>query len=130
MPKPFFSIRIDYSPADDDSMDAFDSHSLRVSIARATQNDEDDCRDPNDATCMDIACRVVSAIEWLSKTVDPDVTESQNRLVSSLMFEMRMRFWSAFVDQITEVAEGGDDDELLAMKNAITNGERKSQKTE
>ena len=121
--KPFFSIRIDYNPPDGDEMEAFDSNTLRLALARETEKHDDD-GERNYETFMNMAVRIGTAIKWLSEISDPMSPAGKNRVVSAVMLEMRMAFWEQFLDEIRDVAEGGDDDQVEAMKAAIAAGER------
>ena len=123
MPKPFFSIRIDYNPADSDEMEAFDFNTLRLALARETEKDDDD-GERNYETFMNIGTRIGTAIKWLAEIADPTSPTGSNGVASAVMLEMRLAFWDAFIDEIRDVAEGGDDAQVEAMKAAIAAGER------
>ena len=121
--KPFFSIRIDYNPADSDEMEAFDSNTLRLALARETEKHDDD-GERNYETFMNMAMRIGTAIKWLAEIADPTSPTGSNSVASAVMLEMRMAFWEAFLEEIRDVAEGGDDVRVEAMTAAIAAGER------
>jgi hypothetical protein len=123
MAKPFFSIRIDYNPADSDEMEAFDSNTLRLALARETEKHDDD-GERNYETFMNMGMRIGTAIKWLAEIADRTSPTGKNRVALAVMLEMRMGFWEQFIDEIRDVAEGGDDDQVEAMKAAIAAGER------
>jgi hypothetical protein len=115
--KPFFSIRIDYNPADGDDMVAFDRNTIRLGLARETERDDDD-GNRNYETYQNVAGKITKAIRWLCDNADPN----DEGLLDALFFELRCDFKQAFLNSIADCAELGDDDEVDAMRAAIDRG--------
>lgn len=122
--KPFFSIRIDYNPSDDDSMMAFDSNTVRFSLARETERDREGNGPAarNYETYQDMAEKIVAALSWLNDTADPD----QSGMLDALFFDLRTKFRKQFLDEIATAAEMGDDDDLDQLRQAIDRGVRRA----
>lgn len=116
--KPFFSIRIDYNPADSEEMVAFDANSIRLSLARETDPIEDGGR--NFETYQNMAERIINSIDWLRGVADIN----DEGLIDCIFFDMRTRFREQFLKAIEETAECADDDEVEEMRKAIVRGER------
>lgn len=112
--KPFFSIRIDYNPADSKQLEAFDHHSLRLTIARETQWQEGG---PSTENVMNIAQRLEDAIRWLDER--PGMADS---LWSWVIQEMPR---NTLFQCITDLCEIGDDDTFDGLKDAIERGRRR-----
>lgn len=113
--KPFFSIRIDYNPADSEDMVAFDENAVRFAIARETERHD---AKSNYETWQNVASKVVSAIQWLCGTADP----GDYGLLGAIFDEMRSGFPKHFLDSIKDAAEIGDDDEIDQLREAIEKG--------
>lgn len=118
--KPFFSIRIDYNPADSDDMVAFDENAIRLALARETERDEGAGR--NYETWQNVAIKITSAIQWLRDNADPD----DQGLIEALFFEMRHRFQEQFIGAIEDAASFGDEEEVEALRAAIDRGVKAS----
>jgi hypothetical protein len=120
--KPFFSIRIDYNPADGDDMVAFDRNTIRLGLARETERDDGAAR--NYETYQNVACKITDAIQWLRETADTN----NEGLLDALFFELRVRFKQEWVESIESSAEIGDEEEIDEMRAAIDRGIKSANK--
>ena len=113
--KPFFSIRIDYNPADSEGLVAFDENSIRLSLARETERDS---KRMNYETWQNVAMKITLAIKWFRDNADP----YDEGLISALFFEMRSDYPQLFLESVKDAAESGDDDEIDKLRTAIKEG--------
>jgi hypothetical protein len=120
--KPFFSIRIDYNPADGDDMVAFDRNTIRLGLARETERDDGAGR--NYETYQNVAGKITNALQWLRDNADQD----NDGLLDALFFELRMRFKAEWLESIEGAAELGDEEEIDAMRAAIDRGIKSANK--
>ena len=118
--KPFFSIRIDYNPADGEDMVAFDENAIRLALARETERGEGERR--NYETWQNVAVKITSAIQWFRDNADP----ADEELLSALFFEMRLQFQKQFIEAIEEAASCGDEEDVEALRAAIDRGVKAS----
>jgi len=118
--KPFFSIRIDYRPADSAEIVSFDQHTLRLTIGRETEWDDGK---PNTESLVGLSEKVAEAILWLGDKAD---FAGRVGFASLVISDLRSQCRDGFVEALEDAAEISDDDELEELRRAIVNGEKKS----
>lgn len=110
--KPFFSIRIDYNPADTKEIECCDQNTLRLVIGREYEWDDD--RQSTDSA-MAIVYKTVEALRWLGNKAD---FCGEQGFFSSLLSELQIESPDTFFAALGDVAKDWDDEEIEMLEQA------------
>lgn len=129
--KPFFSIRIEYNPADSDDYSHSDGFAVRVAIARqqiADREGEESREEQNRLAQASNRDDVVSAISRSLRFIDGAFIESGDyEFMDEMLFALANRgggLEENVLDLATFAVDGGSD-EFLDSLQSILDGERK-----